>query len=175
MKKILLFVPLIIVILIVVFCFIFLLQGKDPTQPPSALLNKNLPDFDIINLFDDADVISNKDLKGNILLINFFSSWCAPCKVEHPLFFEIKKKYPDIILIGIDYKDKQEEAIDYLNTMGNPYDYVGVDNNGLIGLELGVFGLPETFIISSKGIITYKHLGPLTKKIITNEIIPFIK
>ena len=76
-----------------------------------------MPDFDIINLFDDADVISNKDLKGRIMLINFFASWCSPCKVEHPLFFEIKKKYPNILLIGIDYKDKQEEAINYLNTI----------------------------------------------------------
>ena len=175
MNKIFLFVPLILVMLISIFCLVFLLQGKDPSKPPSALLYKNLPDFDIINLFDDADVISNKDLKGRIMLINFFASWCSPCKVEHPLFFEIKKKYPNILLIGIDYKDKQEEAINYLNTMGNPYDYVGMDNKGLIGLELGVFGLPETFIVNSKGIITYKHLGPLTKKIIKNEVTPFIQ
>lgn len=175
MNKIFLFVPLILVMLISIFCLVFLLQGKDPSKPPSALLYKNLPDFDIINLFDDADVISNKDLKGRIMLINFFASWCSPCKVEHPLFFEIKKKYPNILLIGIDYKDKQEEAINYLNTMGNPYDYVGMDNKGLIGLELGVFGLPETFIVNSKGIITYKHLGPLTKTIITNEFAPFIQ
>ena len=175
MNKIFLFVPLILVMLISIFCLVFLLQGKDPSKPPSALLYKNLPDFDIINLFDDADVISNKDLKGRNMLINFLASWCSPCKVEHPLFFEIKKKYPNILLIGIDYKDKQEEAINYLNTMGNPYDYVGMDNKGLIGLELGVFGLPETFIVNSKGIITYKHLGPLTKNIITNEFAPFIQ
>ena len=150
MNKIFLFVPLILVMLISIFCLVFLLQGKDPSKPPSALLYKNLPDFDIINLFDDADVISNKDLKGRIMLINFFASWCSPCKVEHPLFFEIKKNYPNILLIGIDYKE-------------------------IIGLELGVFGLPETFIVNSKGIITYKHLGPLTKKIITNEFAPFIQ
>jgi len=175
MNKTFLFAPLIIVLLIAVFCLIFLLQGKDPGKPPSALLYKNLPDFDIVSLFDDSDVISNKDLKGDIMLINFFASWCAPCKVEHPLFFEIKKKYPNVLLIGIDFKDKQEDAIHYLNTMGNPYDYVGVDNKGSIGLELGVFGLPETFIVNSKGIIIYKHLGPLTTKIITNEITPFFQ
>ena len=129
----------------------------------------------MISLFNASDVISNKDLNGNIMLINFFASWCTPCKVEHPLFFEIKKNYPNILLVGINYKDKQEEAINYLNTMGNPYDYVGVDNKGIIGLELGVFGLPETFIVNSKGIIMYKHLGPLTKKIITNEVTPFIQ
>ena len=175
MKKILLFIPLIIVILIVVFFLIFLLQGRDPNKPPSALLNKNLPDFDIINLFDNTNVIANKDLKGKVLLINFFASWCAPCKVEHPLFFEVKKKYPNTLLIGINFKDEKKEAINYLNNRGNPYDYVGIDNEGLIGLELGVFGLPETFIVNSKGIIIYKHLGPLTKKIITNEIKPFIQ
>ena len=175
MKKLFLFIPLIIVIMITIFCLVFLLQGKDPGKPPSALLYKNLPELNMISLFDASDVISNKDLNGNIMLINFFASWCAPCKVEHPLFFEIKKNYPNILLVGINYKDKQEEAINYLNTMGNPYDYVGVDNKGLIGLELGVFGLPETFIVNSKGIITYKHLGPLTKKIITNEVTPFIQ
>jgi len=175
MKKIFLSVPLIIVILITIFCLVFLLQNRDPTKPPSALLNKNLPDFDIINLFDNTNIISSKNFKGNIMLINFFASWCSPCKIEHPLFFEIKKNYPSIILIGIDYKDKGEEGINYLKTMGNPYDYVGVDNKGSIGLELGVFGLPETFIVNSKGIIVHKHLGPITKKIITNEIIPFIQ
>lgn len=175
MNKIFLFVPLILVMLISIFCLVFLLQGKDPSKPPSALLYKNLPELNMISLFDTSDVISNKDLNGNIMLINFFASWCAPCRVEHPLFFEIKKNYPNILLVGINYKDKQEEAINYLNTMGNPYDYVGMDNKGLIGLELGVFGLPETFIVNSKGIITYKHLGPLTKKIITNEFAPFIQ
>ena len=175
MKKLFLFIPLIIVIMITIFCLVFLLQGKDPGKPPSALLYKNLPELNMISLFDASDVISNKDLNGNIMLINFFASWCAPCKAEHPLFFEIKKNYPNILLVGINYKDKQEEAINYLNIMGNPYDYVGVDNKGLIGLELGVFGLPETFIVNSKGIITYKHLGPLTKKIITNEVTPFIQ
>jgi len=174
-KKVFLFIPLIIVILIAVFCLTFLLQGKDPSRPPSALLYKNLPNIDIINLFDDADIISNKDLKDTIIIINFFASWCAPCKAEHPLFFKIKKKHPNILLLGINYKDNQNDAINYLNTMGNPYDYVGIDNKGLIGLELGVFGLPETFIVNSKGIIIYKHLGPLTRKIITNEIAPFIQ
>ena len=91
MKKIFLFIPLIIVVMIAVFCLVFLLQGKDPSKPPSALLYKNLPEFNMIGLFDDSDVISNKDLNGNIMLINFFASWCAPCKAEHPLFFEIKK------------------------------------------------------------------------------------
>ena len=175
MKKLFLFIPLIIVIMITIFCLVFLLQGKDPNKPPSALLYKNLPELNMISLFNVFVVILNKDLNGNTMLINFFFSWCAPCKVEHPLFFEIKKNYPNILLVGINYKDKQEEAINYLNTMGNPYDYVGMDNKGLIGLELGVFGLPETFIVNSKGIITYKHLGPLTKKIITNEFAPFIQ
>ena len=132
MKKLFLFIPLIIVIMITIFCLVFLLQGKDPSKPPSALLYKNLPELNMISLFDASDVISNKDLNGNIMLINFFASWCAPCKVEHPLFFEIKKNYPNILLVGINYKDKQEEAINYLNIMGNPYEYVGVDNKGLI-------------------------------------------
>ena len=172
MNKTFLFVPLIIVVLIVVFCLIFLLQGKDPSKPPSALLYKNLPDFDIVSLFDNTSVISNKDLKGDIMLINFFASWCAPCKEEHPLLFSLKNKHPNIIIIGINYKDTKSNAIKFLENEGNPYQFIGVDKNGKIGLEFGVIGLPETFLTNNKGEIVFKHTGPLTSKIIKNEIIP---
>ena len=170
MKKILLFLPIIIILIIFSFLFIFLLQNKDPGKPPSALLNENLPEFKIIDLFNENELLSNKDVQQKFMLINFFASWCAPCKIEHPLFFDIKKKYPNLYLLGINHKDKNEEALKYLNSYGNPYDYVGVDNKGLVGLEFGVFGLPETFLINPNGIIIYKFLGPLTKKIIENEI-----
>ena len=170
MKKVFLILPLIVIIILCSFLLIFLLQKKDPNKPPSALLNEEMPTFSIVNLFDANETLSNINLKEKIILINFFASWCAPCKAEHPLFFDIKKKHPNLYLLGIDHKDKKEDALKYLNTEGNPFDYVGIDNKGLVSLEFGVFGLPETFLVNTSGKIIYKHLGPLTKKIIKDEI-----
>ncbi len=175
MKKFFLFLPIIVIILISSFSLIYLLQKKDPNKPPSALLNKNLPAINLVDLFNEKKVLSNFDLKEKFILINFFASWCAPCKVEHPIFFNIKKKFPDLYLIGIDHKDKKEDALKYLSEEGNPYDYVGVDKKGSVGLEFGVFGLPETFLVNSSGKIIYKYLGPLTKKVFENEIKPLLK
>ena len=175
MKKLILSLPIIIILLISSFSLIYLLQKKDPNKPPSALLDENLPEINLVNLFNEEEMLSNYDLKEKTVLINFFASWCAPCKVEHPLFFDIKKKYPSLYLIGIDHKDKKEDALKYLNVGGNPYDYVGVDKKGSVGLEFGVFGLPETFLVNSSGKIIYKYLGPLTKKVFENEIKPLLK
>ena len=175
MKKILLILPLLTILIIFSILLIFLLQKKDPHKPPSALLNEKLPEFSMINLFDENNLLSNNDVKEKFVLINYFASWCAPCKVEHPLFFDIKDRYPHLFIIGVNHKDIKLDALDYLNKYGNPYDYVGVDKNGLIGLEFGVFGLPETFIINLSGKIIYKYLGPLTKEVIENEIYPLLK
>ena len=107
--------------------------------------------------------------------MNFFSSWCAPCKIEHPLFFEINKDFPNLYLLGINYKDEIENAKMYLNKEGNPYSFVGLDKGGMIGLDFGIIGLPETILINKEGKIIFKHLGPLTKKVINNEIRPFLQ
>ena len=174
MKKIILSIPVFLIFIISIFLFIFLIQGKDPNKPPSALLDENLPQFKTINLFDQNEYLANNELVGKLTLINFFASWCAPCKVEHPLFFEIKKNYPNLFILGIDMQDIKKDAINFLNEDGNPYDYVGIDKSGFIGIEFGVVGLPETFLINKSGKIIYKHLGPLTKEIINNEIIPIL-
>ena len=174
MNKFYLSIPIIFLILISFFLFIFLLQNKDPNKPPSALINQELPNFNVKDLFNDNNFLTNNDLSNNFTLINFFASWCIPCKAEHPLFFEIKKKYPDLFILGIDMQDKNEDAIEFLNFDGNPYDFVGVDKNGLVGVEFGVIGLPETFLINKSGKIIYKYLGPLTKEVIKNEIKPLL-
>tara|TARA_B110000438_G_scaffold302617_2_gene360875 strand:+ start:695 stop:1219 length:525 start_codon:yes stop_codon:yes gene_type:complete len=174
MKKLLLSIPIIIIIIISIFLLIFLLQEKDITKPPSALLNEQLPKFKMISLFDKENSISNIDLLNQVTLINFFASWCAPCKAEHPLFFKIKNEFPDIFILGIDMQDKDEDAVKFLNNDGNPYDYVGIDKWGYVGVEFGVVGLPETFLVNKSGKIIYKYLGPLTKEIIKNEIQPLL-
>ena len=141
----------------------------------SGILGKNLPNFEIISLFDDSEKISNVDINNRQVLINFFASWCAPCKDELPLFFSLKNNYPNMMIVGIVYKDKKSDALKFLEKEGNPYNFVGLDNNGNIGLEFEVLGLPETFLLNNEGKIIYKHLGPLTKKIVRDEISPLFQ
>ena len=172
MKRFIIILPLLITIFLFVILLIYLLQDNDPHKPPSALLNQPLPEFYTKGLINEDKVLSNNTIKNKITLINFFASWCAPCKVEHPLLINLKKKYPELTIVGIDYKDNKEDAIKFLLSTGNPYNFVGVDNDGAIGLEFGVFGLPETFFVNNEGKIIFKQTGPLTKKIIQNDIIP---
>lgn len=172
MKRFIIILPLLITVFLFVILLIYLLQNKDPRKPPSALLNQPLPEFYIKGLINEDTILSNNTIKNKITLINFFASWCAPCKVEHPLLMNLKKKYPELTIVGINFKDNNEDAIKFLLSTGNPYNFVGVDNDGAIGLEFGVFGLPETFFVNNQGKIIFKQTGPLTKKIIQNDIIP---
>ena len=169
MKKIIKFLPLILLALVCVFFLLFILLEKDPSSPPSALIDKQLPEFSAVSLYDENIKVSSDDIE-TFTLINFFASWCTPCRAEHHLFFKIQEKYPDIYLVGISHKDDPEDSKKYLSEEGNPYSIVGLDQDGRIALEFGVFGLPETFIINNDGKIIFKHMGPLTEEIINNEI-----
>ena len=170
MKKLTVLLPLILLITVCLFFLLFILFEKDPNNPPSALLNKDLPIFSSVSLYNDKELLVSEDLKGKYTLINFFASWCAPCKAEHNLFFEIKKEIPELFILGLAHKDNPDDSKKYLSEEGNPYSYVGIDKDGKIAFDFGVFGLPETFIINKDGEIIYKHTGPLTKKIIEDEI-----
>ncbi len=174
MNKALIITPIVILLIICIFTLVYLLDNKDPNKPPSALLNKEVPFFESQSLFKANEIITNENIKNKKVLINFFASWCVPCKVEHPLFFNISKEYPNLYILGINHKDKEEDAKNYLLEDGNPYNFVGIDHDGMIALEFGVFGLPETFLINEDGKIIYKFMGPLTVEIIKNEIIPLI-
>ena len=174
MNRIIILTPLIILLIICVFSLVYLLSGKDPNKPPSALLNKDVPSFESISLYNAKEIIKNKNIKNKKTLINFFASWCSPCKIEHPLFFEIRKKHPELYLLGFNHKDATSDAKKYLKDDGNPYDFVGVDSDGLIALEFGVFGLPETYLINEDGKIIYKFMGPITMDILKNEIEPLL-
>ena len=170
MNKAILITPLIALTAICLFFLIFILLEKNPNEPPSALLNENLPAFSSINLYNNEEILLSSSLKGNNTLINFFASWCTPCRAEHHLFFKIKKEIPELFILGFSHKDDLNDSKKYLEEEGNPYSYVGIDKDGKIAFDFGVFGLPETFVISKNGEIIYKHTGPLTKKIIEDEI-----
>ena len=175
MKKLIILSPIIILLIICIFFLVYLLGNKDPNKPPSVLLNKSVPLFVSMSLYNSENFIQTKDIKNKKVLINFFASWCLPCKVEHPLFFELSKNYPSLYILGFNHKDKIDDAKKYLSEDGNPYNFVGIDNDGMIALEFGVFGLPETFLINEDGKVIYKFMGPLTKEIIKNEIEPFLQ
>jgi cytochrome c biogenesis protein CcmG/thiol:disulfide interchange protein DsbE len=170
MKKAILMAPLLVLTIICLFFLIFILLGRNPNDPPSALLNKNLPSFSSINLYNNEETLMSDNLKGKYTLINFFASWCTPCRAEHHLFFKIKKEIPELYILGFSHKDDLNDSKKYLEEEGDPYAFVGIDRDGKIAFEFGVFGLPETFITNKDGEIIYKHTGPLTKKIIEDEI-----
>ena len=174
MNRIFILTPLILLFVICIFVLVYLLGNKDPNKPPSVLINKNIPIFESVSLYDIEKKIKTEDLKNKKVLINFFASWCAPCKIEHPLFFELSRDHENLFILGFNHKDTKNDAVKYLAEDGNPYNFVGVDSNGLIALEFGVFGLPETFLINENGIIIYKFMGPLTKEILKNEIYPLL-
>ena len=142
--------------------FVFI-QGlkKDPTIIPSNLISRKFPEFQLKPL-KNYDVLTQKDLqKKEIKIINFFASWCPPCKVEHPQLIELSKSFN---LYGIAKKDKPQELLTWLEELGNPFKKVGLDNEGMVSIEWGVYGLPETFIVDDSGVIIYKHIGPVMKK-----------
>ena len=142
--------------------FVFI-QGlkKDPTIIPSNLISRKFPEFQLKPL-KNYDVLSQKDLqKKEIKIVNFFASWCPPCKVEHPQLIELSKSFN---LYGIAKKDKHQELLPWLEELGNPFKKIGLDNQGMVSIEWGVYGLPETFVVDDSGVIIYKHIGPVMKK-----------
>ncbi|PPR47995.1 MAG: Thiol:disulfide interchange protein DsbE [Alphaproteobacteria bacterium MarineAlpha5_Bin9] len=173
LKKFVLFLPIIITIFLFGILVSYLLSDRDANKPPSALLNKNIPNFSTVNLFDENKKLFKKDIEDKVTLINFFASWCIPCKQEHPLLEDLQKKFPNLIIVGFNHKDSKKDAIKFLEENGNPYTFIGIDD-GSIGLEFGVFGLPETFMTDKNGKIIFKHIGPLDKKTIKTNILPYL-
>ena len=164
MKKQLLILPSIFFLLILLIFFYLLIIDRNPSELPSTLLDKNVPKFKTESLLKDKKFISSKEFGNEIVLVNFFATWCKPCRDEH-IFIERFSNEKGIKVIGINYKDNSKKAIQWLKELGNPYTNVAVDKSGRIAIDWGVYGIPETFIVNSKGIIKYRHVGPVTKKI----------
>ena len=164
MKKHLL-IPFSILLLIILLTFFYLLLiDRNPLELPSNLINKEVPDFETKDLLKKENFISSEEFGNEIILVNFFATWCKPCRDEHNFI----KRFADekrIRIIGINYKDNSDKTIEWLKNLGNPYSNVPIDKDGRIAIDWGVYGIPETFIVNSKGIIKYRHIGPITKKI----------
>ena len=176
MKKKILLLPLGLFLLILLTFAYLLVIDRNPQEIPSNLINKKIPNFEANSLFKDEKFIFSQELKPEIVLINFFATWCKPCRDEHSYIkkFSEQKK---IRVIGINYKDNPEKTIKWLNDLGNPYSDVLLDKKGQIAIDWGVYGIPETFVVNSNGIIKYRQAGPITKKIYRkiNSLIKEIK
>ena len=164
MKNKLLILPSIFFAIILSIFFYLLITERNPSEIPSNLLNKNVPFFEAESLFKNEKFISSQELKNEIILVNFFATWCKPCRDEHVYIKRFSNK-KGIKVIGINYKDNSKKTIKWLKNLGNPYSDVLIDKNGRVAIDWGVYGIPETFIINSKGIIKYRHVGPITNEI----------
>ena len=167
MKKQLLIFPSIIFFFIMLVFFYLLIIDRDPTELPSVLIEKKVPRFEAESLLDDKKFISTEEFANKTIIVNFFATWCKPCREEHPYIKRLSNA-KGIKIIGINYKDNPQRTIKWLKELGNPYSNIAIDSNGQIGIDWGVYGLPETFIVNAKGIIKYRHVGPITKKIYNN-------
>ena len=155
----------------------FLARGltKDPSYVPSPLVGKPAPTFDLPQLHEAKLSFAPADLKGRVWLLNVWASWCVSCREEHAVLIDFARKHPDVPLIGLDYKDQRPDALNWLRQQGNPYVLSVFDADGRVGIDYGVYGVPETYVIDQAGVIRYKHIGPLTSAVVSDIIDPLLK
>ena len=146
----------------------------DPSYIPSAIIDKPMPAFDLPAIEGYEQGFSSEDLAGKVALINFFGSWCVSCIVEHPMLMQIAQE-EDIMLTGIDWKDKPGDGARWLARLGNPYAQIGDDQNGRTAIDFGITGAPETFVVDQQGRIRYRFQGPINEQIWEGEILPLIR
>jgi cytochrome c biogenesis protein CcmG, thiol:disulfide interchange protein DsbE len=146
---------------------------RDPREVPSPLINKPAPMFKVPQVQLAEKTFSPEDLKGKVWMLNVFASWCVACKVEHPLLVQLQQAQI-VPLIGLDYKDKRADALKFLSQNGDPYDLAAFDGDGRVGIDYGVYGVPETFIIDKKGVIRHKQIGPITPEALEKTILPLL-
>lgn len=145
----------------------------NPKEIPSALIGKPVPVFDLSPVQGRTQGLSDADLKSEVSLLNVFASWCTACRAEHPLFMELARS-GTVPIHGLNYKDRPDDAAAWLDELGDPYSRTGADLNGRVGIDFGVYGVPETFVIGSDGTIAYKHIGPLTPQTLNEVILPLV-
>ncbi|OFZ68270.1 MAG: thiol:disulfide interchange protein [Betaproteobacteria bacterium RBG_16_56_24] len=163
--------PFVIFMVLAVFLYIGL--GLDPHEVPSPLINKPAPAFALPQLHDPSRQFSPQDMKGQVWLLNFWASWCVACKTEHPVFMALARQ--NIVPVyGVDYKDKREHGQAWLRDGGDPYVMSVSDMDGRIGIDYGVYGVPETYVIDKEGVIRYKQIGVVTQQNLREKILPLV-
>jgi cytochrome c biogenesis protein CcmG/thiol:disulfide interchange protein DsbE len=165
-------IPLVLFVILALFLAVGL--NLNPHDIPSPFINKPAPVFFAPNLTAPTEKLSTGDLKGQVWLFNVWASWCVSCRAEHPVLNELAKQQA-VTIIGLNYKDEPDAAKKWLDTLGNPYNVSIMDTDGRIGIDWGVYGVPETFVVDKKGVIRLKFTGSVTHEAIQQTLLPLIK
>ena len=165
-------IPLAIFLALCAFFFVGLF--RDPHEVPSPFIDKPAPAFKLEQLHQSQLAFAPEDMKGKVWLLNVWASWCVSCRVEHPLLVEMSRQKL-VPIVGLNYKDKREEGVQWLAKFGNPYTLSAYDVEGKVGIDYGVYGVPETFVIDKAGVIRYKQIGPITQEALDKTILPLLR
>ena len=172
MKSLRFILPLVLFVVLVGFLWHGL--SLNPREVPSPLIGKPAPGFELARLDQPAKALSEKDLRGQVWLLNVWASWCVSCMDEHPVLVQFSRQNV-VPIYGLNYKDKREAALAWLEQHGNPYTLSLSDPDGLVGIDYGVYGVPETYVIDKAGVIRYKRIGPVTQEVLAEKILPLVK
>ena len=164
-------IPLAVFLVLVGFLAVGL--KLDPREVPSPLIGKPVPAFSLPVLAEPGRALSPQDLRGQVWILNVWASWCVACRQEHPVLVDFAKS-SKVPLYGLNYKDKRDDALRWLKQFGDPYKQSLSDTEGLVGIDLGVYGVPETFIVDKEGVIRHKHIGPVTPEALQKTILPLL-
>ncbi len=162
-----------LVLFVVVVGFLAVGLERDPRLVPSPLIGKPLPRFTLASVADAGVTLDNRALAGRAYLLNVWASWCVACRQEHPLLVDLARR-GTVEIVGMNYKDERDDALAWLARRGDPYRLSLYDRDGKLGLDLGVYGVPETFVIDAAGVIRYKHVGPLDATVLETEVLPLL-
>ena len=174
-RRLLFLLPLLLFLALSAVFLMQLFSCKDTSLVPSALIGRSAPQTDLPPLEGmNLPGLSSDAFSGRVTLVNVWGSWCLPCRQEHPLLMQLATD-KRVVIAGLNYKDKPENARRFLGDLGNPYDAIGVDQNGRAAIDWGVYGVPETFLVGPDGTIRYKHVGPFTPESIRESLMPEIE
>jgi cytochrome c biogenesis protein CcmG/thiol:disulfide interchange protein DsbE len=172
MRRLVYLLPMVLFLVLALYFAASLRPGYDPHVLPSAMLDKPAPAFSLTGLTEGA--LSLRGLAGQPAVINFFASWCVPCRIEHPVLMRLARE-DHVRIYGIAYKDKPADAARLLAQFGDPYQATGLDRDGQVGLDFGVYGVPETYVLDKTGTIRKRFVGPLTDEAVETELLPLLK
>ena len=155
---------------------IFLAVGltHDPREVPSPFIGRAAPAFKVARLHEPQVMFAPEEMRGKVWLLNVWASWCVSCRVEHPILVELARSKA-VPIVGLDYKDTRDEGLRWLERFGNPYALSAFDADGRVGIDYGVYGVPETFVIDKQGVIRYKQIGPVTPEALERTILPLVR
>jgi cytochrome c biogenesis protein CcmG/thiol:disulfide interchange protein DsbE len=173
MRRLVFLIPLVLFLVLAAYFALSLRPGLDPQELPSAMIDKPMPKIDLATL-DGSGRLTSASFGGQVVLVNFFASWCVPCRAEQPILLRLKSE-KIVPVFGIAYKDKIDDTRRFLAQLGDPFQGIGVDQDGKLALNFGVYGVPETYVIGKDGRIRYRQVGPLSPDALEGAVLPLIK